>query len=83
MEQQGDRHGCEHTLAAKQSEDVVTAAVAVVAAGIAGGLFWRGRQARRLREKTPSLSGLRHSTGHQYSTGRCEKAFFQLDQSPS
>src|SRR5260370_6470993 len=30
---------------------VVTLAVAVVAAGIAGGLFWRARQARRLREK--------------------------------
>jgi hypothetical protein len=43
---------------------VVTAAVAVVAAGIAGGLLWRTRQARNLTEKdTIVLGDFANSTG--------------------
>ncbi len=63
---------------------VVAAAIAVLAAGIAGGLLWRARHARRLTEKdTIVLGDFANSTGdavfdgtlRQYSTGRFEKAF--------
>src|SRR5205807_9517285 len=42
----------------------VTAAIAVLAVGIVGGLLWRARQARRLTEKdTIVLGGFANSTG--------------------
>src|SRR5882724_9972564 len=63
---------------------VVAAAVAVLAAGIAGGLLWRGRQARRLTEKdTIVLGDFANSTGDAVFDGTLREGLsVQLNQSP-
>jgi DNA-binding winged helix-turn-helix (wHTH) protein/tetratricopeptide (TPR) repeat protein len=63
---------------------VVTAAIAVLAAGIAGGLFWRARQARHLTEKdTIVLGDFANSTGDAVFDGTLREGLsVQLEQSP-
>jgi DNA-binding winged helix-turn-helix (wHTH) protein/tetratricopeptide (TPR) repeat protein len=63
---------------------LVTVAVIVLAAGIAGGLFWRGRQARHLTEKdTIVLGDFANSTGDPVFDGTLREGLsVQLDQSP-
>jgi DNA-binding winged helix-turn-helix (wHTH) protein/tetratricopeptide (TPR) repeat protein len=63
---------------------VVTATVAVLAAGIAGGLLWRARQARRLTEKdTIVLGDLANSTGDAVFDGTLREGLsVELEQSP-
>ena len=63
---------------------VVTAAVVVLAAGIAGGLFWRARQTRRLTEKdTIVLGDFANSTGDAVFDGTLRVGLsLQLEQSP-
>src|SRR5437879_3377831 len=64
---------------------VVTAAIAVLAAGIAGGLlFWRARQARRLTEKdTIVLGDFANSTGDAVFDGTLREGLsVELGQSP-
>jgi DNA-binding winged helix-turn-helix (wHTH) protein/Flp pilus assembly protein TadD len=63
---------------------VVTAAVVVLAAGIAGGLFWRARQTRRLTEKdTIVLGDFANSTGDAVFDGTLREGLsVQLEQSP-
>ncbi|HWW17552.1 MAG TPA: winged helix-turn-helix domain-containing protein [Candidatus Saccharimonadales bacterium] len=63
---------------------VVVAAVAVLAAGIAGGLIWRARQARRLTEKdTIVLGDFANSTGDAVFDGTLREGLsVQLHQSP-
>jgi tetratricopeptide (TPR) repeat protein len=59
-------------------------AVIVVAGGIAGGLLWRARQARRLTEKdTIVLGDFANSTGDAVFDGTLREGLsVQLDQSP-
>jgi len=63
---------------------VVTAAIAVLAAGIAGGLLWRARQARRLTEKdTIVLGDFANSTGDAVFDGTLREGLsVELGQSP-
>jgi DNA-binding winged helix-turn-helix (wHTH) protein/tetratricopeptide (TPR) repeat protein len=63
---------------------LVTVAVIVLAAGIAGGLFWRGRQARRLTEKdTIVLGDFANSTGDAVFDGTLREGLsVVLEQSP-
>jgi DNA-binding winged helix-turn-helix (wHTH) protein/tetratricopeptide (TPR) repeat protein len=63
---------------------VVTVAVVVLAAGIAGGLFWRARQARRLTEKdTIVLGDFANSTGDAVFDGTLREGLsVELQQSP-
>jgi DNA-binding winged helix-turn-helix (wHTH) protein len=63
---------------------VVTVAVVVLAAGIAGGLFWRARQARRLTEKdTIVLGDFANSTGDAVFDGTLREGLsVELEQSP-
>src|SRR5258708_3215438 len=63
---------------------VVAAAVAVLAAGIAGGLLWRARQAGRLTEKdTIVLGDFANSTGDAVFDGTLREGLsVQLHQSP-
>jgi DNA-binding winged helix-turn-helix (wHTH) protein/tetratricopeptide (TPR) repeat protein len=63
---------------------VVTAAIAVLAAGIAGGLLWRVRQARHLTEKdTIVLGDFANSTGDAVFDGTLREGLsVQLNQSP-
>ena len=63
---------------------VVTVAVVVLAAGIAGGLVWRARQARHLTEKdTIVLGDFANSTGDAVFDGTLrEELSVQLQQSP-
>src|SRR5712664_3641919 len=63
---------------------VVTATVAVLAAGIAGGLLWRARQARRLTEKdTIVLGDFANSTGDAVFDGTLREGLsVELEQSP-
>src|SRR6266850_1739404 len=63
---------------------VATVAVAVLAAGIAGGLFWRARQAPRLTEKdTIVLGDFANSTGDAVFDGTLREGLsVQLEQSP-
>jgi eukaryotic-like serine/threonine-protein kinase len=63
---------------------VVTAAIAVVAAGIAGGMLWRARQARRLTEKdTIVLGDFANSTGDAVFDGTLREGLsVELEQSP-
>src|ERR1700704_1962233 len=63
---------------------VGTAAIAVLAAGIAGGLLWRARQARRLTEKdTIVLGDFANSTGDAVFDGTLREGLsVQLQQSP-
>jgi DNA-binding winged helix-turn-helix (wHTH) protein/tetratricopeptide (TPR) repeat protein len=63
---------------------LVTVAVIVLAAGIAGGLFWRGRQARHLTEKdTIVLGDFANSTGDAVFDGTLREGLsVQLHQSP-
>src|SRR6267143_509896 len=62
----------------------VTAAIAVLAAGIAGGLLWRGRQARHLTKKdTIVLGDFANSTGDAVFDGTLREGLsVQLEQSP-
>src|SRR2546427_11877589 len=68
----------------RSREIVVTATVAVLAAGIAGGLLWRARQARRLTEKdTIVLGDLANSTGDAVFDGTLREGLsVELEQSP-
>jgi DNA-binding winged helix-turn-helix (wHTH) protein/tetratricopeptide (TPR) repeat protein len=63
---------------------VVTMALAVLAAGIAGGLLWRSRQARHLTEKdTIVLGDFTNSTGDAVFDGTLREGLsVQLEQSP-
>jgi eukaryotic-like serine/threonine-protein kinase len=63
---------------------VVTVAIAVLAAGIAGGVLWRGRQARHLTEKdTIVLGDFANSTGDAVFDGTLREGLsVQLEQSP-
>jgi len=63
---------------------VVTVSVVVLAAGIAGGLLWRARQARRLTEKdTIVLGDFANSTGDAVFDGTLREGLsVQLEQSP-
>jgi eukaryotic-like serine/threonine-protein kinase len=63
---------------------LVTAAIAVLAAGIAGGLLWRARQARRLTEKdTIVLGDFANSTGDAVFDGTLREGLsVELEQSP-
>jgi DNA-binding winged helix-turn-helix (wHTH) protein/tetratricopeptide (TPR) repeat protein len=63
---------------------VVAAAIAVLAAGIAGGLLWRARQARHLTEKdTIVLGDFANSTGDAVFDGTLREGLsVQLEQSP-
>jgi DNA-binding winged helix-turn-helix (wHTH) protein len=63
---------------------VVTTAIAVLAAGIAGGLLWRARQARHLTEKdTIVLGDFANSTGDAVFDGTLREGFsVELEQSP-
>jgi eukaryotic-like serine/threonine-protein kinase len=62
----------------------VTVAVVVLAAGIAGGLIWRARQARHLTEKdTIVLGDFANSTGDPVFDGTLREGLaVQLEQSP-
>src|SRR5437016_560197 len=62
---------------------VVAAAIAVLAAGIAGGLLWRARQARHLTEKdTIVLGDFANSTGDAVFDGTLREGLsVQLEQS--
>jgi DNA-binding winged helix-turn-helix (wHTH) protein/tetratricopeptide (TPR) repeat protein len=71
--------------AAKRIRKIVIAAgVAVLAAGIVGGLVWRMRQARRLTEKdTIVLGDFANSTGDRVFDGTLREGLsVQLEQSP-
>jgi len=63
---------------------LVTAAIAVLAAGIAGGLLWRARHARRLTEKGAIVLGdFANSTGDAVFDGTLREGLsVQLHQSP-
>ena len=63
---------------------VVTVAVVLLAAGIAGGLLWRARQARRLTEKdTIVLGDSANSTGDPVFDGTLREGLsVELEQSP-
>jgi DNA-binding winged helix-turn-helix (wHTH) protein/tetratricopeptide (TPR) repeat protein len=63
---------------------VVTAAIAVLAAGIAGGQLWRARQGRHLTEKdTIVLGDFANSTGDAVFDGTLREGLsVQLEQSP-
>jgi len=63
---------------------VVTVAAVLLAAGIAGGLFWRARQARRLTEKdTIVLGDFANSTGDAVFDGTLREGLsVELEQSP-
>jgi eukaryotic-like serine/threonine-protein kinase len=63
---------------------VAGAAIAVLAAGIAGGLIWRARQARRLTDKdTIVLGDFANSTGDPVFDGTLREGLsVQLQQSP-
>src|SRR5438034_6870092 len=69
---------------ARRRKIVVTAAVVVLATGIAGGLFWRARQARRLTEKdTIVLGDFANSTGDAVFDGTLREGLsVELEQSP-
>src|SRR5260370_965167 len=64
---------------------VVAAAIAVLAAGIAGGVLWRARRARRLTEKdTIVLGDFANSTGDAVFDGTLREGLsVELEQSPS
>ena len=63
---------------------VVTVAVAVLAAGIAGGLLWRARRTRHLTEKdTIVLGDFANSTGDSVFDGTLREGLsVELEQSP-
>ena len=63
---------------------IVTVAVVLLAAGIAGGLFWRSRQTRKLTDKdTIVLAGFVNSTGDSVFDGTLREGLsVQLEQSP-
>jgi DNA-binding winged helix-turn-helix (wHTH) protein/tetratricopeptide (TPR) repeat protein len=63
---------------------IVTAAIVVLAVGIAGGVLWRTRQARRLTEKdTIVLGDFANSTGDAVFDGTLREGLsVQLHQSP-
>src|SRR5260370_4038973 len=63
---------------------LVTAAIAVLAAGIAGGLLWRARHVRKLTEKdTIVLGDFANSTGDAVFDGTLREGLsVQLEQSP-
>src|SRR5438445_2867743 len=63
---------------------IVTVAVAVLAAGIAGGLLWRARQARHLTEKDNNVLGdFANSTGDAVFDGTLREGLsVELGQSP-
>jgi DNA-binding winged helix-turn-helix (wHTH) protein/tetratricopeptide (TPR) repeat protein len=63
---------------------IVRVAVVVLAAGIAGGLLWRARQARRLTEKdTIVLGDFANSTGDAVFDGTLREGLsVELEQSP-
>ncbi len=63
---------------------VVTVAVVVLAAGIAGGLLWRARQLRRLTERdTIVLGDFANSTGDAVFDGTLREGLsVELEQSP-
>jgi DNA-binding winged helix-turn-helix (wHTH) protein/tetratricopeptide (TPR) repeat protein len=80
----GTAAGVNAAAAARSRKIVVAAAIAVLAAGIAGGLLWRARQARHLTEKdTIVLGDFANSTGDAVFDGTLREGLsVQLEQSP-
>jgi DNA-binding winged helix-turn-helix (wHTH) protein/tetratricopeptide (TPR) repeat protein len=80
----GTADGVRPLAAARRRKMLVTMAVIVVAGGIAGGLLWRARQARRLTEKdTIVLGDFANSTGDAVFDGTLREGLsVELEQSP-
>ena len=80
----GTATGVSAAASASSRKILVTAAIAVLAAGIAGGLLWRARYARRLTEKgTIVLGDFANSTGDAVFDGTLREGLsVQLHQSP-
>ena len=80
----GGTAGVSATPPASSRKIVVMASIAVLAAGIAGGLLWRSRQARHLTEKdTIVLGDFANSTGDAVFDGTLREGLsVELEQSP-
>jgi len=76
--------GVSKAAATRTRKIVITAAIALLAAGIAGGLFWRSRQAHRLTEKdTIVLADFKNTTGDPVFDDALKQGLrVQLEQSP-
>jgi DNA-binding winged helix-turn-helix (wHTH) protein len=80
----GSGIGVSTAAAPRSRKIVVTVAVVVLSAGIAGGLFWRARQARHLTEKdTIVLGDFANSTGDAVFDGTLREGLsIELELSP-
>ena len=80
----GTTAGASATAPPRSRKIFVTVAVVVLASGIAGGLLWRARQARRLTEKdTIVLGEFANSTGDAVFDGTLREGLsVELEQSP-
>src|SRR5438445_731755 len=80
----GTAAGMSSATPTRRRKIVVTVAVVVLAAGIAGGLLWHARQARRLTEKdTIVLGDFANSTGDTVFDGTLREGLsVELEQSP-
>jgi eukaryotic-like serine/threonine-protein kinase len=80
----GTAAGVNAVAPSRSQKILVTAAIAMLAAGVAGGLLWRTRQARRLTEKdTIVLGDFANSTGDAVFDGTLREGLsVQLEQSP-
>jgi DNA-binding winged helix-turn-helix (wHTH) protein len=80
----GSGTGVSAAASSRSRKIVVTAAITLLAAGIAGGLLWRARQARHLTEKdTIVLGDFANSTGDTVFDGTLREGLsVQLHQSP-
>jgi DNA-binding winged helix-turn-helix (wHTH) protein len=80
----GSASGVSAAARTRSRKIAVTVAVVVLAAGIAGGLIWRARQARHLTEKdTIVLGDFANSTGDAVFDGTLREGLsVQLEQSP-
>jgi eukaryotic-like serine/threonine-protein kinase len=80
----GTAAGMSSATPTRRRKIVVTVAVVVLAAGIAGGLLWHARQARRLTEKdTVVLGDFANSTGDTVFDGTLREGLsVELEQSP-
>src|SRR6266571_2336473 len=80
----GSASGVSAAARTRSRKIAVTVAVVVLAAGIAGGLVWRARQARHLTEKdTIVLGDFANSTGDAVFDGTLREGLsVQLQQSP-
>src|SRR5258708_3051191 len=80
----GSASGVSAAASSRSRKIVVTVAVVLLAAGIAGGLVWRARQARHLTEKdTIVLGDFANSTGDPVFDGTLREGLsVKLEQSP-